>query len=73
MPIRLPIETMTVSDKIQVMENIWLSFRQNPTEMVSPSWHGDVLAARKKRVAGGTARYDDWEKVKCRIRTTVKP
>jgi len=73
MPITLPLETMTVNDKMQVMENIWLSFRQNPAEMESPAWHGDVLAARKKRVSGGTAQYDDWEKTKRRIRATVTP
>ena len=72
MPITLSLETMTVSDKMQVMENIWLSFRQNPAEVESPAWHGDVLAARKKRVSGGMARYDGWEKAKRRIRTTVK-
>ena len=73
MVITLPLETMTVSDKIQVMESIWLSFTQHPDEMASPGWHGDILAARKARAANGTSQYDDWDKAKRRIRRKESP
>jgi len=72
-PITLPLATMTVNDKIQVMESIWLSISQEPSGMDSPAWHHDVLAARKARIAAGTARYDDWDKAKRRIRAAVQP
>ena len=73
MSITLPLETMTVSDKMQVMESIWLSFSPSPAEMESPGWHGDVLAARKARVSDGASRYDDWDNAKRRIRAAVQP
>ena len=68
MTITLPLETMSVSDKIQIMENIWQSFRQNPSEVESPAWHNDVLSARQTRASNGTSQYDDWDKVKQHIR-----
>jgi len=73
MTMTLPIEEMTVGDKIQVMEVIWLSLRQNPSEMESPAWHKDVLAAREKRMADGTSRYEDWNEAKRDIRATLQP
>ena len=72
MTITLPLETMTVNDKIQVMERIWLSFAQNSAEVESPAWHGDVLAARKARAADGISQYDDWGNAKRRIRAAVQ-
>jgi len=68
----LPLDTMTVNDKIQVMESIWLSFAQNPAEIESPAWHGDVLAAREARASDGTSHYSDWDEAKRRIRATVQ-
>ena len=64
MTFTLPLETMTVNDKLRTMESIWESFSQNPIEMESSAWHDDVLAARKTRVSNGVSRYDDWEKAK---------
>jgi len=72
MTITLPLETMTVADKIKAMESIWQSFLKNTASMVLPSWHRDVLAARKARASNGTSQYDDWEKAKRRIRAAVQ-
>jgi len=72
MTITLPLETMTLHDKIQTMESIWQSLTQNATEVESPAWHGDVLAARKARASDGTSRYDDWDNAKRRIHATVQ-
>ena len=71
MTITLPLETMTVNDKIQTMESIWQSLTHSSTEVESPAWHGDVLAARQARASDGTSRYDDWDNAKRRIHATV--
>ena len=72
MTVTLPLDTMTVNDKIQTMESIWLSFVQDPAEMESPAWHGDVLTARETRASNGSSRYSDWNDAKHRIRATVQ-
>ena len=73
MTLTLPLDTMTVDDKLQAMESIWLSFAHAPAEMESPAWHGDVLAVREARMSNGSARMSDWDEAKRRIRTTVQP
>ena len=72
MTVTLPLDVMSVNDKIQAMESIWLSFTQNAIEMESPSWHGDVLAAREARASDGSSRYSDWNQAKLRIRAAVQ-
>ena len=72
MTVTLPLDKMTIADKIQAMESIWLSFTRNPTEMESPAWHSDVLAARKTRASNDTSRYNDWDEAKRRIRANVQ-
>ncbi|MCL2105111.1 MAG: addiction module protein [Kiritimatiellaeota bacterium] len=73
MTITLPLEKMTVSDKIQAMESIWRSLSQQPAEVEPPPWHGDVLAVREARASNGTSRYDDWDNAKRRIHATTHP
>jgi len=72
MTVTLPLDVMSVNDKIQAMESIWLSFMQNPSEMESPAWHGDVLAVRETRASDDSSRYGDWNEAKLRIRAAVQ-
>lgn len=71
MVMTLPLETMTISDKLQMMEAIWSNLIQVSKEMPSPAWHRDVLAARMERVNKGESTYSDWADVKARIRKTT--
>ena len=64
----LPLDKMSVSEKLQVMEEIWESLRDTSDAIPSPAWHADVLKARKVRVRKGTSRFLDWTEVKHRIR-----
>lgn len=68
MVVTLPLETMTISDKLQMMEAIWSNLIQVSQEIPSPAWHRDVLAARMERVNKGESTYSDWADVKARIR-----
>jgi putative addiction module component (TIGR02574 family) len=68
MVMTLPLETMTICDKLQMMETIWANLTQVPEEMPSPAWHRDVLTARMERVKKGESTYSDWVDVKARIR-----
>ena len=72
MPITIPLEKMTIPDKLRAMEDIWDDLLRQPLEIPSPSWHEDVLNARAARVRKGVSKYHDWPKAKERIRKMAK-
>ena len=53
----LPLDKMTTSDKLAAMERLWEDLCRSPESVLSPSWHGDVLSAREKRVMEGRAEF----------------
>lgn len=68
MPIELPLASMSTAEKLAAMDAIWADLSQQPGEFKSPQWHGDVLAARAKRLAEGKTGFTDWETAKKEIR-----
>jgi hypothetical protein len=71
MPVTLPLSEMTVSEKLQLMEALWADLSRNPDDLESPEWHGEVLEQRERKIAGGEARFSDWEQAKAEIRKRV--
>jgi hypothetical protein len=71
MNISLPLEQMTVEEKLQMMEAIWDDLSQNADEIQPPSWHGKVLEAMELAIERGEETFDDWETAKQRIRDSV--
>lgn len=67
MMIDLPLDTMSVSEKLEAMEAIWTSLCSRPGDVASPAWHEDVLADRKKRLESGEATVSDWAEAKKRL------
>jgi len=51
------IEKMSISERIRTMEAIWDSLLYDDVEMLSPEWHGNVLAERKRIIDEGSARF----------------
>lgn len=70
MAVTIPIDEMTVSEKIAAMEAIWESLSAEPANVPSPPWHGDTLAEREERVRSGNASFQDWEECKKTLRGT---
>ena len=69
MPISvLPLNEMSVEEKLETMETIWASLSANPEAIEWPAWHEEELRVRESRVASGEARFVDWEKAKEEIR-----
>ena len=64
----LPLNEMSVEEKLETMETIWASLSANPEAIESPAWHEEELRVREARVASGEARFVDWEKAKEEIR-----
>ena len=51
------IKKMNVSEKLQAMENLWDSLISDDSEIESPAWHEELLAARKKKIESGKAKF----------------
>jgi len=71
MPATLPLNEMTVAEKLQAMEALWEDLSRNADALESPEWHRDVLEARERRIASGESRFSDWEQAKADIRKRV--
>ena len=71
MPATLPLNEMTVAEKLQAMEALWEDLSRNADALESPEWHRDVLEKRERRIASGESRFSDWEQAKADIRKRV--
>lgn len=63
----LSLPDMTRSEKLRTMEELWDDLCHSAEEFPSPSWHGEVLAERTKRVEDGKAEFRPWDAVKARL------
>ena len=43
MSIKLPLDEMTVQEKLAAMESLWEDLSRSPEAIESPAWHKDVL------------------------------
>ena len=68
----LPLQKMSVSEKLDIIERVWASLRDRDESLESPSWHEGLLAERKRLYAEGKARFSPWSEAKDRIRRRVR-
>ena len=64
----LPLNEMSVEEKVQTMEALWQSLSSDPAAIESPSWHEKELAERERKIESGEAKFVAWEKAKVDIR-----
>ena len=72
MSITLPLDEMTLHDKLAAMELLWNDLARSPDLVESPAWHENILDDRRRRVAESTSAFTDWEIAKAEIRSQVK-
>lgn len=72
MQVEIPLDKMTVADKLRALEEIWSDLQRTPEDVPSPAWHADVLRAREDRVREGTSHFGDWTEAKRRIRERTR-
>ncbi|PHQ37112.1 acyl-protein synthetase [Rhodopirellula bahusiensis] len=58
------LSALTPNEKIAAMDILWRDLSATPTQIVSPDWHGDVLATRSQKPSsepplGLDAAFDD--------------
>ena len=71
MGISLPLEKMSIEDKISAMETIWDNLCQTAESIPSPSWHKDILDEREKAIDSGKEEFIDWSEAKKHIQDKI--
>ncbi len=67
----LPLEDMTVTEKLQMMEELWSDLCCNQNQIPVPQWNKDILDRREELVKQGKATFVDWETAKKRIAARI--
>ena len=67
MSIDLPLDSMSVAEKLRIMETVWASLCNKPADVASPEWHAKVLADRTRRLLSGEATVSTWGDAKQRL------
>ena len=71
MEITLPLEQMSIEEKIQTMEIIWNDLCKRAGSISSPSWHKSILKEREEHIKKGEDEFIDWDKAKKNIRDGI--
>jgi hypothetical protein len=53
MSVEALLTNLTVDEKLAAMDILWRELSGNPSELLSPAWHGEVLAERLAHPADG--------------------
>lgn len=64
----LPLHTMTLTEKLQLMEALWDDLTRDEETLESPAWHEEELLERDRRLATGEAQMVNWEEAKRTLR-----
>jgi putative addiction module component (TIGR02574 family) len=60
----IEISGMSTIERLQTMEAIWDSLIHENSEIESPDWHRDILAARKLNIEEGKAEFISIEELR---------
>ncbi len=72
MSIDLPLDKMTLADKLATMEAIWADLSNRPDDLPSPEWHKEILEDRRRQVAEGKLRFIEWDIAIADLRKEVR-
>jgi putative addiction module component (TIGR02574 family) len=72
MNIALPLNEMTVAEKLQAIEILWDDLARNPDDIPFPAWHEEVLAAREKQIEEGQAKFISLDEFRERIQKEIR-
>ena len=66
------VQQLPRSEKLKLMEALWEDLSRPDTELQSPAWHAEELAATEQRLAEGKEQILDWEVAKRELRSRAK-
>jgi putative addiction module component (TIGR02574 family) len=72
MKVSLPLDEMTVTEKLSMMERLWDDLCRRPEDVPSPAWHEETLAAREDRARAGGAKFVPADEMKGRLREATR-
>ena len=61
------IDSLSVSEKLALVNRIWSSLQRSPEDVPSPDWHKDVIEERLRRLESGEAKVSPLAEVKKRL------
>ena len=64
------IEKMSVTERLQAIEQLWDSLAHSGDEITSPEWHHDLLTERKERAQRGEAKFLTLAQLRARLRSS---
>jgi putative addiction module component (TIGR02574 family) len=64
----LPLDQMTVEDKLKAVEMLWDDLCRNEKQIPVADWQKELLDERRHQIHAGKAKFSDWETAKKRIR-----
>ena len=67
----LPLEDMSIEEKIKTMEDIWDDLISHAERLPSPEWHRGVLENRDKALAEGHEQGIDWDVAKKALKQDI--
>ena len=70
--VHIPLENMSVEEKLQAMESLWDDLCSQADGVPSPSWHQRELAGREAGEQRGDDRFEDWEAAKRKIAKEIE-
>jgi len=53
----LPLEKMSMAEKISTMEVLWDNICRDSDNYPSPEWHGEILKKREQMIKNGEASF----------------
>ena len=68
MDLALPLDKMSVEEKLRALELLWEDLTRAPASVPSPRWHQDVLNAREQRVQEGREKFISWDDARRSLR-----
>ena len=71
MSVSIPLQTMSITEKILVMELIWDDLCLQAENIIFPEWHESVLYEREDAVKQGIDIFTDWEIAKKKLRSEL--
>jgi putative addiction module component (TIGR02574 family) len=63
----IPINEMSVAEKLQAISIIWDSLSEDPDSIPVPNWQKEELKKRAERLDTGEATVSDWDEAEKRF------
>jgi putative addiction module component (TIGR02574 family) len=64
----LPLDKMTVEEKLKALEELWQALSTHENQVPVPDWHKQVLDQRQREIDSGKGKFISLEEMKERVR-----